>query len=179
MRITMMLSVTPSRGTPTQSAAADGSVYATSVSLLEHAEALRVQAVELAAMITGAADQAAGASMPSKDAAALVKGLIRARDQRTKFFPRSLFSEPAWEILLELYAAEVAQRRVSVSQLCVTAGLSATTGLRWLSTLEAIRLVIRVADPLDARRSFVSLTSEGRRSMESFVDSIQGALVDA
>ena len=162
-----------------QNATAGGAGYATSVSLLEHAEALRAQAVELAAIITGVADQAAGPSMPGKDTAALVKGLIRARDQRTKFFPRSLFSEPAWEILLELYTAEVAQRRVSVSQLCVTAGLPATTGLRWLSTLEANRLVIRIADPLDARRSFVSLTSEGRQSMESFVDSLEDALFDA
>jgi DNA-binding MarR family transcriptional regulator len=176
----MMLSVTSPTGIPMKSAAADGFPYATSVSLLERAEALRVQAVELAAIITGAADHAAGALMPVRgDAAAMVKRLIRARGQRTKFFPRSLFSEPAWEILLELYAAEVAQRRVSVSQLCVTAGLSATTGLRWLSTLEAIHLVIRVADPLDARRSFVSLTSEGQRSMESVVDSIQDALLDA
>jgi DNA-binding MarR family transcriptional regulator len=179
MRDTMSRSVTMSTGIPMQNAAAVRAGYATSDSLLKQAEALRAQAVELAAVITGAANQAGSASMPGKNTAALVKRLIRTRAQRAKFFPRGLFSEPAWEMLLELYAAEFAQRRVSVSQLCVTARLPATTGLRWLSTLEASRLVIRIADPLDARRSFVSLTSEGLRSMESFIDSIKDALLDA
>jgi DNA-binding MarR family transcriptional regulator len=162
-----------------QHARAAGSGQATSKSLLKHAQALQAQAAELAAVITGAADQAGGTLKTSNDTAALAKGLIRARDQRTKFFPRSLFSEPAWDILLELYAAELAQRKVSVSQLCADAGLPASTGLRWLSTLEANRLVVRFADPFDARRSFVSLTNEGLRSMESFFESIKGGPLDA
>ena len=175
----MRASVTPSTGLPIHRAGAAGSAHTTSESLLKHAEALQTQAAELAAIIAGAADQAGSKLMAGKGDGAMAKGIIRAREQRTKFFPRSLFSEPAWDILLELYAAELEQQRVAVSQLCAAAGLAATTGLRWLNTLEANRLVIRFADPLDARRSFVSLTGEGKRAMESFFESIKKLVVDA
>ena len=171
--------MTPSTGLPMYRARAGGPADATPESLLKHAEALQTQAAELAAIIAGAANQAGSTLMAGKGVGAIAKGIIRARNQRTRFFSRSLFSEPAWDILLELYVADIEQQKVAVSQLCATAGLAATTGLRWLSTLEANRLVIRFADPLDARRSFVALTGEGKRAMENFFESIRNMFLAA
>lgn len=150
----------------------------TSQSLLKQAEALQAQAAELAEIIT----QADNDHIPlvgSRGTAALAKGIIRARTQRTKFLPANLFAEPAWDILLELYSAEIAQRRVTVSQLAFAARTPATTALRWLSTLEAAKLVERHSDPLDARRCFISLSATGQQAMESFFESIKSALLAA
>jgi DNA-binding MarR family transcriptional regulator len=151
----------------------------TSQSLLKQAEALKAQAAELADIITQADNEIGVSLAGARGAAALATGIIRARSQRSKFLPASLFAEPAWDILLELYSAELAQRRVTVSQLSFAARTPATTALRWLSTLEAAKLVERQSDPLDARRCFISLSARGRQAMESFFASIKNAWLAA
>jgi DNA-binding MarR family transcriptional regulator len=112
-------------------------------------------------------------------AATLARRIIRARHQRSRFLPSKLFSDPAWDILLALYAAEVGQRRITVGQLCGAAEIPATTGLRWLGTLEEMGLVARRADPLDARRFFVSLTEAGREGMSGYLQTMQDLVLAA
>jgi DNA-binding MarR family transcriptional regulator len=151
----------------------------TSHSLLKQAEALQAQAAELAEIISRADNDPGTVLMTGKGTAALAKGIIRARTQRSKFLPPSLFAEPAWDILLELYSAELAQQRMTVTQVCAAAKVPATTALRWLGTLETSQLVVRHTDPLDARRSFVSLTESGVQAMENFFQSIKDAVLAA
>jgi DNA-binding MarR family transcriptional regulator len=112
-------------------------------------------------------------------AAALAKSIIRARHQRSRFLPSKLFSDPAWDILLALYAAELGQRRITVGQVCAAADIPATTGLRWLGTLEELDLVTRRADPLDARRFFVSLTAQGREAMSGYLQTMRDVVLAA
>jgi DNA-binding MarR family transcriptional regulator len=149
---------------------------ATTHSLLQQAEALRAQAAELATIISRADSETL---ISPKGTAALVKGIVRARSQRAKFLPPSLFAEPAWDILLGLYSAELAQRRMTVSQVCAAAKVPATTAIRWLNTLESCRLILRRPDPLDGRRSFVELTEDGEKAMEDFFQSVKDALLAA
>ena len=151
----------------------------TSHSLLKRAEALQTQAAELAAIITRADNDPGTVLMTGKGTAALARGIIRARTQRAKFLPPSLFAEPAWDILLELYSAEIAQRRMTVTQACEAAKVPATTALRWIRTLESSHLIRRHADPLDGRRSFVALTEKGVEAMENFFQSIKDAVLAA
>ena len=71
-------------------------------------------------------------------------------------------------MLLELYACELGQQRISISSLCLGAAVPATTALRWITTLEQEKLVERRPDPTDGRRFFIQLTREGRDSMDSY-----------
>ena len=96
---------------------------------------------------------------------------IRARAARAQFFRASLFSDPAWDILLELFAAEQDGRRVSISAAGLTAEIPLTTALRWINALEREDLVVRVGDPTDARRTFLKLTATGLRSMTLYFQS--------
>ena len=92
--------------------------------------------------------------------------MIRARRLRSRFFPEHLFADPAWDMMLDLLQAEIAQLRVPVSSLCIAAAVPATTALRWLKTLVQEGLFVRRADPHDGRRVFVELapnTSEALR----------------
>jgi predicted transcriptional regulator len=63
-----------------------------------------------------------------------------------------LFADPAWDMLLDLLQAEIAQHRVPVSSLCIAAAVPATTALRWIKTMTDVGLFKRRADPHDGRR---------------------------
>ena len=94
--------------------------------------------------------------------------LIDARRLRVKFFDQSLFADPAWDILLDLYRAHLAQQRICVTSVCFGAGVPVSTALRWLNALEERGLARRSHDPLDGRRYFVSLTEAGVSSMDGY-----------
>lgn len=104
----------------------------------------------------------------SRVAARDVHAVIRARRERTQFFRADLFADPAWDILLELYLADLAQRRVSISSLCIGAAVPATTALRWINTLEKEGLLRRNNDPFDGRRVYASLSETGLNKMDAY-----------
>jgi DNA-binding MarR family transcriptional regulator len=95
--------------------------------------------------------------------------VLRTRMFRSRFFASELFSDPAWDILLTLYETELAQRRISVSNVCFAAQVPVTTGLRYIETLCRQGMVSRTPDPIDARRIFLSLTSEGSLAMQCVI----------
>lgn len=86
-----------------------------------------------------------------------VRSVIRARRLRSQYFSEDLFADPAWDILLDLLAAELVQQRVSISSLCTAAAVPATTALRWIKTLVENGMIVRRGDPHDARRTWVEL----------------------
>jgi hypothetical protein len=90
----------------------------------------------------------------------IVRSVIRARRLRNRYFSEELFADPAWDMLLDLLQAEIAQLRVPVSSLCIAAAVPATTALRWLKNMVDQGLFIRRADPHDARRVFVELAPQ-------------------
>ena len=75
-----------------------------------------------------------------------------------------MFADPAWDMLLDLLQAEIAQLRVPVSSLCIAAAVPATTALRWLKTMTDQGIFRRRADPHDGRRVFVELSPEASQS---------------
>src|SRR6185503_13969819 len=95
----------------------------------------------------------------------LAKEIVRSRRQREKIFGADLFGEPAWDILLELYAAGLGQQKLSVSGACYASAVPHTTGLRWVLKLEKDGWIRRVNDPFDGRRSWVELTEEALAAM--------------
>jgi hypothetical protein len=97
-----------------------------------------------------------------------VRHVIRARRLRSRFFPEELFADPAWDMLLDLLQAEIAQLRVPVSSLCIAAAVPATTALRWLKALVSQGVFIRRADPHDGRRVFVELAPEASRALRRY-----------
>ncbi|WP_339345533.1 MarR family winged helix-turn-helix transcriptional regulator [uncultured Sphingomonas sp.] len=117
-----------------------------------------------------------GAPPPSVDiAAATVRDVLRARRLRDRFFGTGLFEDPAWDMLLDLFAAALEGTQVSVSSLCIAAAVAPTTALRWIGKLTAADLLHRHPDPQDRRRAFVSLSPAAQDAMYRYV----AALADA
>ena len=97
-----------------------------------------------------------------------VRQVIRARRLRARYFDEELFADPAWDMLLDLLQAEIAQHRVPVSSLCIAAAVPATTALRWIKTMTDVGLFKRRADPHDGRRVFVELSSTASDSLRRY-----------
>jgi DNA-binding MarR family transcriptional regulator len=100
--------------------------------------------------------------------AADLQQIIDARRLRARFFDENLFADPAWDILLDLYRAHLAQQRISVTSVCFGADVPVSTALRWLNALEERELARRSQDPLDGRRFFVELTQKGISAMTGY-----------
>lgn len=87
------------------------------------------------------------------------------RSKRAAYFDLSLFGEPAWDLLLDLFIARVSGLRISITSACIAAQVPSTTALRWLKVLERRGLIVRDGDELDQRRSWVELTDRGFQDM--------------
>jgi hypothetical protein len=97
-----------------------------------------------------------------------VRSVIRARRLRSRYFAEDLFADPAWDMLLDLLQAEIAQLRVPVSSLCIAAAVPATTALRWLKSMTEKGIFVRRADPHDGRRVFVELSRDTSIAMRRY-----------
>ncbi|WP_168355907.1 winged helix DNA-binding protein [Sphingomonas gei] len=107
--------------------------------------------------------------------AAEIRSVIRARRMRAQFFADELFADPAWDMLLDLFAAQLERRQVSVSSLCIAAAVPPTTALRWIGTLHEAGLFERQADPSDRRRAYIGLSAKGIDGMRSYASAVKRA----
>jgi DNA-binding MarR family transcriptional regulator len=105
-------------------------------------------------------------------AGARARRMIGERNVRSSFFSDSLFAEPAWDMLLDLYCAHLAQQRACVTSVCAASSVPLSTAIRWLKALEGHGLVCRLQDPLDSRRFFVSLSPQGLEKMNRYLEAV-------
>jgi DNA-binding MarR family transcriptional regulator len=115
---------------------------------------------------TGRAAPAGGPPLLEK-----ARAIYRARREREKLFPgqTDLFSDPAWDILLDLFAAYETGQRVSISSACIASNVPPTTALRWLAILENRGLIVRASDDTDKRRAFVRLSDLTHKRMSQWL----------
>lgn len=104
-----------------------------------------------------------------------IRATIRARRLRDQHFASELFADPAWDMLLDLYAARLEGRRVSVSSLCIAAAVPPTTALRWIGTMHDADLFGREADPTDKRRAHITLTDRAAVAMRGYFGAAERA----
>lgn len=104
--------------------------------------------------------------------AEMVRYVIQSRRLRNRYFDKELFADPAWDMMLDLFYAEIAQLRVSVSSLCIASGVPPTTALRWIKTMTDADLLRRRPDSHDARRVFVELTPLASKGMRCYFNEL-------
>jgi len=97
-----------------------------------------------------------------------VRQIIHQRQARLRFFDGELFSDPAWDMLLDLTAARGEGKPVSVTSLCIASGVPATTALRWIKQLIDCGLFERTEDVSDKRRAFIALSDKAANAMAGY-----------
>ena len=101
--------------------------------------------------------------------------MLRARRAREKIFGNELFADPAWDILLVSFVAQLRHEKISISGLCALAAVPATTALRWIVKLEQDGLLTREDDLMDHRRAWIRITAAGTAAMLRFFSSVKSA----
>jgi DNA-binding response OmpR family regulator len=144
----------------------------------EDAAALVQQAQALAAALRGWAQ--AQPQAPAAPRAALADpgefallGMEQLRRLRREFPPLSGLDDVAWDLLLELMRAERSSSRLSVSSLSISIEhVSSTTALRRIQDLVKAGHMVRMPDPTDARRDFVTLAAEARELLQRYLERV-------
>lgn len=99
---------------------------------------------------------------PSVNLSVALRKYLRMRRSRDQLLPGGWFADPAWDILLDLYLADLDNRKIYVSSACIAAAVPSTTGLRWIAKLESSGLIVRYPDQSDQRRFWLALTDQTR-----------------
>lgn len=94
----------------------------------------------------------------------------RSRAARDMHIPSSLFGEPAWNMLIELFISSRRGETSVAKSICFASGAPYSTAWRWLRQLECEGLVQTGGDLTDHRRKLVSLTEQGNRSVTACLE---------
>ena len=112
----------------------------------------------------------AGRPAPQGTARGLALELLSWRRRREQLFGAHLFSEPVWDMMLDLLVHHEQGRLVNVTSLCVASMASFSTALRWIQAMEKEGFVIREPDPHDRRQILVRPTPEFVARFRQFLE---------
>lgn len=96
---------------------------------------------------------------------AWAKSIVDARRERDRLFGKGLFSEAAWEILLELFIAHHEGRDTAIKTACHASTVPQTTALRYIAHLVERGLAVRRPHPQDSRCTHLRLSERGLATM--------------
>lgn len=99
-----------------------------------------------------------------------ILSILLARRGRDSVFGPHLFSDPSWDTLLELYAARLGDRNVSLAELSKVINTPLSTTGRWISLLENRGLVTSSQDPVRPSRQWLALTEDGASKIKQLTD---------
>jgi DNA-binding MarR family transcriptional regulator len=105
----------------------------------------------------------------SDDLASFARHMLWSRRQRERRLPEIDFGEPAWDMMLDLYVSHVECRPLSVSDLCLSAGVPTTTAMRRIRAMIAEGHLVNERDEQDRRRVHVRLSTGLVAKMEALL----------
>ncbi|HEX8191954.1 MAG TPA: hypothetical protein VF552_03560 [Allosphingosinicella sp.] len=100
--------------------------------------------------------------------APLVRSIIATRRMRRDYFP-TIGGDPAWSMMLELFAAGLEGRRVSQTMLGTVAGVAESTALRLTKTLIRGGSFTADRDPDDRRLVMLGLSEDAAARMNAYL----------
>lgn len=112
--------------------------------------------------------------MAAADTDNLVEQLLAARRYRNEVFGSGLFSDPAWDIVLTLFLAQLRREALSLSRLAEAISETPAATSRWLDALADRDLVREWSDPPSSNERMVQLSAKGssavRRSLSQWLN---------
>lgn len=124
---------------------------------------------------------AQGRDLPSaerhpRDRREFAQRVLRVRRQRSEILGVDSFRDPAWDMLLDLYAQHDHGAGMMISALCIGSGVPQTTALRYVYHLAELGLIEIADHPTDQRRTMVRLADHVCPRIERLLDMMQDAI---
>lgn len=107
---------------------------------------------------------------PSETTEDHVLSILCVRRAREELFGVRLFSDPAWDILLELFGAKLGQRNVELDELARSIEVPRSTTARWITILAENGLVVSLTDAASSSELLVELSPEGCAKMKRLLN---------
>lgn len=99
---------------------------------------------------------------------------INTAQRRVMADDSTIFGDPAWNIMLDLFVSQHNGRGVTVGDACIASGAPTTTGLRYIERLVSIGLIERHCARHDARVKELRLTEAGFVKMTAMLSAGSG-----
>lgn len=116
--------------------------------------------------------------IPEPNLTAVAEKIYRVRRRRDALmaarFGGEIFSDPAWDIILDLYIHNSKNQDVSVTSVCAASMVPITTALRYVTVLSERGLIERSKNPKDGRSYLLRLSSEAIRIVEDLLTDADG-----
>lgn len=126
-------------------------------------------------MITGGSLNLTGGE-PLKLTEDHILSVLFVRRARSRIFGKNLFSDPAWDIILELYAANLSGKALSLTGLAQAIEAPVSTTARWAASLTGHGIIETTSGTVTAGPT-LKLTSEGTAKMEQLASQWASAFV--
>ncbi len=98
--------------------------------------------------------------MPEATTVERVTAAIVTRRNRNRLLPDRFFGDPAWDALLELYAAEAQGEAIALPELAARLGVAESLARRWTDILGTVGLLVMTKGNL-------AISPEGKRKIEA------------
>jgi len=108
-------------------------------------------------------------SFSTEAAGRFARLMLRQRRTRERKLGDSLFSDPVWDMMLDLYAASCEGQDVCLSSLCLASSVAPSTAMRKINDLITRGHIRRMPDPVDGRRTNVSLSPRTFRFIDDAI----------
>lgn len=105
----------------------------------------------------------------------IARWLYWSRGVRPETLSSSLFGEPAWDLLLDLYIRAKSGSRSSVTSACIGSRAPHTTALRHIEALRRSGWIKRIPDEADKRRFWLALTPTAIAKLDHHFDQLAAA----
>jgi DNA-binding MarR family transcriptional regulator len=99
-----------------------------------------------------------------------ILSVLLVRRARRAVLGENLFSDPAWDILLELYAASLGDREMSLGDLARAIETPESTTKRWVAALEERDLIQSKIDMVEKDVVWISLSTQGADKLADLAD---------
>ena len=141
--------------------------------LMEIAEALAFRLCPARGGVEDEEMRASSSAAASRHETALrvAHNLVAVRRSRERCFGEDMFSDPAWEVLIDLFIAQAEGKDVTIGDACIAAAVPLTSALRCCNMLQEREFVRREADARDKRRVLLRLTDASFARMIELLNS--------
>lgn len=114
------------------------------------------------------------AMLPAKEIVmTFIAGEQKRNEMRSISFDESKMRSPLWDMLLVLLAHKLDERKISVSNLCLSCDAPDSTALRQVHKLIALGLAYKYADTEDKRRSWIAITDKALERFGEYFNALQ------